>query len=452
MQAYPDPPAAVEGTLAELRARLERRQARIAVLGLGNVGLPLALAFHRAGSVVLGFDTDLEKLARLERGESPLAHLDADALRGLARSGRFVALREPERLAEADALVLCVPTPLDVERRPDLTQVVDATRRVAATLRPGQLVVLESTTWPGTTREVVAPLLAARGLERGRDYALAYSPERVDPGRPEHELARVPKLVGALDERSLAVASALYAAAGIPVQPVPSAEVAEAAKLLENTFRAVNIALVNELKLCFEALGIDVWEVIEAAATKPFGFMKFTPGPGLGGHCIPVAPHYLAWAARRAGTCARLVELSAEIDRSMPEQVVERVAAVLAARGRALEGARILLLGLAYKAGVDATHESPALRLLELLTERGAQVSYSDPWVPKAPASHAALLENPFSLALDEAEVARFDLLLFATDHAEHDHALLARAARAVVDTRNALGALMRGDPRYHRA
>lgn len=443
---------AARDALERFVERVEEREAVVAVLGLGCVGLPLALAFHRSGLRVLGYDVDAEKLATLARGENPLRYVNHGAVEAMLASGRFEAVGDPERLAEADALVICVPTPLDAAREPDLSCVEEAARAVAKALRAGQLVVLESTTWPGTTREVVKPILEASGLRAGRDVWLAYSPEREDPGRPEHSAARVPKLVGALDDPSLRAARALYEAAGIDVRPVASAEVAEAAKLLENTFRAVNIALVNELKVALDALGIDVWDVIEAAATKPFGFMRFEPGPGMGGHCIPIDPFYLAWIARRAGASTRFVELAGEINRRMPEYVVERALAALAQHGVEARGARVLVLGLAYKPEVDTTYESPALRLIELLHARGARLSFSDPWVARAPESHRALLANERSLALDDEAIAAFDLVLVATDHKDFDRDAIARSARIVVDTRDALGSRMRGDPRYHRA
>jgi UDP-N-acetyl-D-glucosamine dehydrogenase len=440
----------------ELAARfddlVETRRARVAVVGVGCVGLPLALALWRAGFQVEACDVDAARLARLARGESPLAWIDASLVAEMAASERFCALSGAGELGAADAVLLCLPTPLDAGGEPDLSRLYAVGRELARVLRPGQLVVLESTTWPGTTREVLLPLLLSSGLRPGLDFWLAYSPEREDPGARGRDLASIPKLVAGLDPASAERARRLYAAAIREVHPVSRPEVAEAAKLLENTFRAVNIALVNELKLVLERLGIDVWEVIEAAATKPFGFMKFTPGPGMGGHCIPVDPLYLAWAARRAGTATRFVELAAEINRRMPEQVVERTLDLLTRARGEVRGARVLLLGIAYKPEVDATHESPALRLLELLASAGVRCRYSDPWVPEAPEGARAWLEDPRSLALDARVLADFDAVLVATDHAAFDWAAIARDARLVVDTRNALGAHLSGDPRYHRA
>jgi len=436
----------------ELERRFEERSATVAVVGLGCVGLPLSLALHRAGFRVLGLDSDRDKVARMARGENPLRYVDGGAVEAMLAHERFELLRDAERLVEADAILLCVPTPLDGAGQPDLSQVEAAARAVARHLRRGQLVVLESTTWPGTTREVVAPILAASGLALGREVWLAYSPEREDPGRPGRTAARVPKLVGGLDEESARLALALYSAAVDEVHAVSSAEVAEAAKLFENTFRAVNIALVNELKLVLERLGIDVWEVIEAAATKPFGFMKFTPGPGMGGHCIPVDPFYLAWVARRAGAATRFVELAGELNRAMPAHVVERTVAALASAARPVEGARVLVLGLAYKPDVDATHESPAIRILELLAARGALLCYSDPWIPAAPAECGDLLEERTSIELTPESLSSFDVVLVVTDHSAFDWDLVAAHARLVIDTRNALGARMKGRAGYFRA
>lgn len=439
-------------SLDELEAHLVARDVTVAVLGLGVVGLPLALALHGAGFAVQGYDTDVDKVARLARGENPLRHLDGDAVRALLASPRFAVSADPADLARARCFLLCVPTPLDAAREPDLACVEAAARAVAAHLSKGSLVVLESTTWPGTTRQVLAPILAAAGHEPGRDVALAYSPEREDPGHPERTSSRIPKLVAGLDTTATRLASALYASFVPAVHAVASPEVAEAAKLLENTYRAVNIALVNELKLACEALGIDVWQVVEAAATKPFGFQRFDPGPGMGGHCIPIDPYYLAWAARRAGAEARFVELAGELNRAMPGHVVERCAAALAERGGALAGARVLVLGIAYKPGVESTFESPALALIEDLARRGARVAYSDPWVPHAPERIAALLREPDSVELAPGRVADFDLVLVATDHVEFDWERVAREARLVVDTRHALASRMGDDPRRIQA
>lgn len=437
---------------ALLHDRLAARDASVAVLGLGTVGLPLARAFWDAGLRVVGFDVDEERVAALARGENPLSYLNHGVLERMLASERFEATGDGSRLAQADALILCVPTPLDSAQQPDLSHVEAAADTVASVLRPGQLVVLESTTWPGTTREVVLPRLEATGLVLGRDFFLAYAPEREDPGREGVSTRDIPRLVGGLEPHSTRLALELYSLAIEDVREVSSAEVAEAAKLFENTFRAVNIALVNELKLVLDRLGVDVWEVVEAAATKPFGFMRFTPGPGMGGHCIPVDPFYLAWAARRAGVDTRFVELAGEINRRMPEYVVERALAALAERGRAPSGARVLVLGLAYKANVDSLHESPAIRMLELFSERGVTCGFSDPWVGSAPASCASWLEGRESVELEPQTLKSYDAVVLATDHSAFDYELIARHARLVVDTRNAFAHLLQGDARYVRA
>jgi UDP-N-acetyl-D-glucosamine dehydrogenase len=436
-----------------LRSKIETREAQIAVLGLGCVGLPLARAFHDAGYSILGYDVDSERVAQLARGENPLRYLNHGVLERMLGHYRFEVTGDPERLGAADVLVLCVPTPLDENREPDLSHVEAAADTVARTLRPGQMVVLESTTWPGTTREIVLPRLeAGSGLKHGVDFFLAYAPEREDPGREDLSTRSIPRLVGGLDQVSCDLALLLYKSAVDEVLPVSSVEVAEAAKLFENTFRAVNIALVNELKLVLDRLDVDVWEVVEAAATKPFGFMKFTPGPGMGGHCIPVDPFYLSWAARRAGIDAGFIERAGEINRRMPEFVVERTLSAIESQAGKNSSPQILMLGLAYKANVDSLHESPAIRMIQLLHERGARASYSDPWVARAPESCGAWLDEPASIELTAASLAKYDAVVLCTDHSGFDYALIAKNARLVVDTRNALAELMKGDSRYVRA
>jgi UDP-N-acetyl-D-glucosamine dehydrogenase len=436
---------------AVLDQRIDSREARLAIVGLGSVGLPLAKAFVDAGFDVLGYDIDAERIARLAHGENTLHHLPSGFAAGLTATGRFHATTDPERLAEVDVAIVCVPTPLDPERKPDLSCVIDAGTKLAAHMKPHTLVVLESTTWPGTTRRVLGDLFRARGRTPGADVFLAFSPEREDPGR-NLPTAAVPKLVGGTCERSRDLATRLYAAAIEVVVPVSSAEVAEAAKLLENVFRAVNIALVNELKVAFEALGIDVWEVIDAAASKPFGFMRFTPGPGLGGHCLPIDPFYLSWIAREHGAATRLVELAGEISREMPAWVVERATQALAARGTELAGSRILILGLAYKPEVDIVTESPSIRLIELFEEAGAECEYSDPYVPLAPKLAGHDIGRRASIRLTASVIASFDLVLVATDHKAFDWDLVARSARLVVDTRNALASRLAGRAHYFKA
>ena len=422
--------------LERLIARFATRRATVAVIGLGHVGLPLALVVAEAGFQTLGLDTDPVKLARLAAGDSPLREVPTERLRAMRRSGRFALIEAWPELAEADAILICVPTPLGPAGEPDLSHVVAAAQGIAAQLRPGQLVVLESTTWPGTTRGVVLPILEASGLRCGRDVFLAYSPEREDPGNPAFRTATIPKLLGGADAASLRLAEALYGAVMQQVVPVASLEAAEAAKLVENVFRAVNIGLVNELKLVLGGMGIDVWEVIRAAATKPFGYMPFWPGPGVGGHCIPVDPVYLAWQSRRCGVPARLVELAGEINAAMPRQVVGVLARALGERG--LRGSRVLLLGLGYKRNHDDLRESASLRLLELLEAAGATVDYFDPLVPRiGPLAEHPRLSGRAGIAWSSVALRGYDAALIATDHDDVDYAMLAALVPLVVDTRD---------------
>jgi UDP-N-acetyl-D-glucosamine dehydrogenase len=423
-----------------LAARFATRQARIAVMGLGYVGLPLALTLAAAGFATTGLDSDTAKLVRLAAGESTLRQIPSDRVRSALREGRLTVTGAWPCLAEADAVLICVPTPLGRHREPDLAAVEAAARRIADHLRPGQLVVLESTSWPGTTREVVQPILESTGLACGKDFFLAYSPEREDPGNAEHRTATIPRVVGATDPESQRLALALYAAVTEQVVPVRSAETAEAVKLTENIFRAVNIALVNELKQVFGAMGIDVWEVIEAARTKPFGYMPFLPGPGLGGHCIPVDPFYLAWKARAHGVPTRFVELAGEINTAMPLLVMEALARALdTTQGRGFRGSRILVLGVGYKPNLEDVRESPALRLMELIEQRGGVAAYHDPLVPALPATlpdHPTLASRR-SLPLGDAVLRDCHAVLIATDHDGVDYPRVAALAPLVVDTRN---------------
>ena len=417
---------------ALLRKLLDRR-ARIGVIGLGYVGLPLARAFHEAGFAVTGFDTDAQKPARLAAGRSHIMDVSDSEVARMAGSGRFEATGDFARLDEADAVAICVPTPLGPDREPDLRFVEASARAVAATLRPGQLVVLESTTWPGTTDEVVKPILEAGGLRSGRDFFLAYAPERESPGSGER---RIPRVVGADGPEALALARALYEAVSPAVHAVSSPATAEAAKLTENVFRAVNIALVNELKGIYAAMDVDVWEVVEAASTKPFGYMPFWPGPGWGGHCIPIDPFYLAWKARGVGLPSRFIELAGEINAEMPERVIARLAGELAPA--ALAGSRILLAGVAYKKNIDDIRESPALRLWELLEAGGADVAYFDPHVRTIPPTRAhPELAGTSRIEWSPKALAGFDAALAVTDHDAVDWESLAAAVPLVVDTRN---------------
>ena len=424
-----------------LHNRITTGRALVGIIGLGYVGLPLARAMHEAGYRVLGFDIDPVKIEALAAGTNYLKHLGEAMTRELAASDRFEATTDFARLAEPDAILVCLPTPLGERDNPDLSFVVRAGEQIGRTLRPGQLIVLESTTYPGTTRGEFAEAIRAHApaaLELGRDYFLAYSPEREDPGRTSHSTRTTPKLVGGLDAASTALAAALYRRAVEEVVEVASAEVAEAAKLLENIFRAVNIALVNEMKQTLDAMGIDIWEVIEAARTKPFGFMPFYPGPGLGGHCIPIDPFYMAWRAAQVGAPARFIELAGQINRAMPGRVVECTCEALAARGTPLAEARVLVLGLAYKPDIDDVRESPALEIITLLQQAGATVAYADPHVPNThPMRNYDL--GLTSLDLTAETLAAFDAAILVTDHKAFDYQLLAKHAPLVVDTRNAL-------------
>jgi UDP-N-acetyl-D-glucosamine dehydrogenase len=435
--ASADAALVVEGQAESLRRALADRTARVGVIGLGYVGLPLAELFVTKGFPVLGLDLDPVKVERLQAGKSYIGHIASERVQALRDSGRFQATTDFSRLEEAAAIVICVPTPLGAHQEPDLGAVTSTGRTIGRHLRPGQLVVLESTTYPGTTRDVLRPELESGGLVAGRDFFLAYSPEREDPGNPRHSAATIPKVVGGWDRQSGELAQALYGAVVPEVVPVTSCEVAEACKILENTYRAVNIALVNELKLVFERMKIDVWEVIDAAKTKPFGFQAFYPGPGLGGHCIPIDPYYLTWIARSYGIHTRFIELAGEINTAMPHHVVDRVMAALNERGRALRGSQILVLGAAYKPNVDDCRESPAFELMELLQERGAEVAYNDPHVPVLPPlrGHVIRLE---SIPLSAQTLAAQDCVLIATDHAVYDWEMIARHARLLVDTRGA--------------
>ncbi len=433
-----------------IASKIGTDRACVGVIGLGYVGLPLALAFAARGIRVLGFDTDPVKVDRLGRGESYIGHIPGEAIR--AAAGCFEATHDFRRLDEPDAILICVPTPLSTARDPDLTYVAASARAIAERLRPGQLVVLESTTYPGTTRKVVLPLLEAAGLAAGSDFFLAYSPEREDPGNPRHSTPTIPKVVGGLDPRSLELAAALYGQVIVRVVTVSSPEVAEACKILENTYRAVNIALVNELKVLYDRMGIDVWEVIEAARTKPFGFQAFYPGPGLGGHCIPIDPFYLAWVAREYGLSTRFIELAGEINTAMPAYVVDRLADALNDRGKPIKGSRILLLGMAYKKDVDDPRESPGFELMDLLLKKGAVVEYNDPHIPVLPPMRRYPHLHMASRELTEEYLGSVDCSLIVTDHSAYDWDWIVRHSALVVDTRNATRAVSAMRDRIVRA
>tara|TARA_Y100000589_G_scaffold14395_1_gene11664 strand:+ start:53579 stop:54937 length:1359 start_codon:yes stop_codon:yes gene_type:complete len=421
-----------------LRQRLADRTATIGIVGMGYVGMPLAHAVLEAGFTVLGFDVDDRKILNLESGTVYLPHLGEQMHTDLAESDRFAATSDPARLESADVIVLCVPTPLGNHREPDLDFVLESTRMAAKVLRPGQLVVLESTTYPGTTRDEMQPILEETGLVCGRDFFLAYSPEREDPGRKGVTTKAIPKLIGGVDDVSTDLAMLLYGAAVEDAHRVSSAEIAESAKILENVYRAVNIAMVNELKIILDKMDIDVWEVIEAAATKPFGFQAFYPGPGLGGHCIPIDPFYLAWKARELGHTTRFIELAGEINSQMPEYVVAKVAEALNTRCRPIRDSKILILGIAYKPDVEDMRESPAATIIELLMDQGADVSYHDPHCPNFPEMRQHDIDLN-SVSLDESTLSSCDCVLIVTDHSNMDYGLVGRCADLIVDTRNAM-------------
>lgn len=426
---------------SSLLSRIERQEACVGIIGLGYVGLPLAHAFTTAGFPVLGFDIDPTKVARLEAGESYIGHIPAAGIQVMRDQG-FRATDNFGRLHEPDAILICVPTPLTPARDPDLRYIVTSTEAIAARLRPGQLVVLESTTYPGTTREVVLPILARSGLEPGRDFFVAFSPEREDPGNPRHSAPAIPKVVGGLDAATTTLATKLYGQVVVQVVPVASPEVAEAAKILENTYRAVNIALVNELKTIYDRMGIDIWEVIAAARTKPFGFQPFYPGPGMGGHCIPVDPFYLSWVARRYGLTARFIELAGEINTTMPAWVVDKIADALNDRGKPVRGSRILLLGMAYKKDVDDPRESPGFALMDLLLRKGAEVTYNDPHIPVLPATRRYPHLRFESQPLTPENLGAQDCLVVVTDHSAYDWNAIVPHASLLIDTRNATHAV----------
>jgi len=447
------------GPALSLITKFEQKKAQVAVIGLGYVGLPLSLLFARSGLRTTGFDIDPAKVEKLGRGETYIGHIPATAISQEIKRGLFEATSDYARLRETDAIIICVPTPLDEHREPDLSYIRNTAEAISAHLRPGQLVVLESTTYPGTTDEVVGPILEKSGLRCppspyatdgrtvvpsetvGGDFFLAFSPEREDPGNKQFQTHQVPKVIGGVNAASAMAARALYDLVFERTLLVSSARVAEMTKLLENIYRCVNIALVNELKLLCLRMGIDIWEAIEAAKTKPFGFTPFYPGPGLGGHCIPIDPFYLSWKAREYEFPARFIELAGEINSAMPEHVVANLADALNRRKQCLQEARVLVLGVAYKKDIDDLRESPSLRIMELLRLRGARVDYHDPYLPRLPKTR----RYDFRLAsveLTPEALAQCDAVVIATDHSTYDYAFIVRHARLVLDTRNATRAV----------
>ncbi len=439
-----------------MTTRLEQaiagKSAIVGVVGLGYVGLPLIRAFVAAGFRTMGFDVDKGKVDKLLAGQSYIGHISSEWITECIETKKFQPTADLKRLAEADCLLICVPTPLSDSRDPDLAYVEATARQIAAVLRPGQLVVLESTTYPGTTRDVVLPILAERGLKLGTDFYLAYSPEREDPGNPNYTASGIPKVVGGMEPTSARLAEALYSHAVVNVVPVTSCEVAEACKILENTYRSVNIAMVNELKMLFDRIGIDVWEVIDAAKTKPFGFQAFYPGPGLGGHCIPIDPFYLSWVARKHGMPTRFIELAGEINTSMPRYVITRVAEALNEAGKPLNGSKVCILGMAYKKDVDDPRESPSFELMELLREGHAELTYNDPHVPQLPKMRHHSLPAMQSTPLDARFLASQDCVIIATDHSAYDYDFIVKHARLIIDTRNATSKVREGREKIRKA
>ena len=423
----------MSGIASALEKTIRTGEARVGTIGLGYVGLPLSVEFAGAGLAVTGFDLTEAKVAAVNRGESYIKDVPSERLAVEVTAGRLKATTNFDELSACDAIIICVPTPLGKTKDPDLSMVVDAARSIASRLRPGQLIVLESTTYPGTTEELILPLMEERGLKVGESFFLAFSPERVDPGNPRFQTRNTPKIIGGVTSRCTAVAKALYERAIDTVIPVSSTRAAEMVKLLENTFRSVNIGLVNEVALMCARLKVDVWEVIDAAASKPFGFMPFYPGPGLGGHCIPIDPIYLSWKLKELNYRARFIELAGEVNSSMPEYVIERVASALNERERSVKGSRILILGVTYKRDIEDVRESPALDILRLLHSRGASVSYSDPHVPELSLDDITLRSQDLLTSVKAA-----DLVVIVTDHSAFPYGEIVAAAKGIVDTRNA--------------
>jgi len=423
----------------------------VGIVGLGYVGLPLAREFCEGGATVLGFDVNPRTVSMINRGRSPIKHIMNATMAEMIKSGRFRATEDMRQLSKPDAILICVPTPLTKNREPDLQYVESTCATIAKYLRKGQLVVLESTTYPGTTREVMLPMLEKSGLKVEKDFFLAYSPEREDPGNKSFQTSTIPKIVGGYGKESLRRALDVYRYAIETLVPVETCEIAEAAKILENTYRCINIALVNELKMLFDRMGIDVWEVVRAASTKPFGFSAFYPGPGLGGHCIPIDPFYLTWKARQYGLPTRFIELAGEINTSMPEYVVQRTADALNDRRKSLKGSRVLVLGLAYKPDIDDVRESPSLELIELLKAKGAKVDYNDPYFPQTHKQREYDLKMK-SKPLTPRMLRSYDAVLIATNHSDYDYKEIVKNAQLVIDTRNATAGVRGGRSKIVKA
>ena len=436
----------------ELEQRIRDKTACVGIIGLGYVGLPLISAFVESGFRCMGFDVDESKVDALRAGQSYIKHISSDAVQRWLDEQQLDPTTDMTRLQEADVLLICVPTPLSESRDPDLRFVQSTAEAIAAVLRPGQLVVLESTTYPTTTRDVLVPILEQSQLVVEQDFFVAYSPEREDPGNPDYTAAGIPKVVGGCGETSTRLAQALYEQAIVQVVPVSSPEIAEACKILENTYRAVNIALVNELKTLFDRMDIDIWEVVDAAKTKPFGYQPFYPGPGLGGHCIPIDPFYLTWLARKQGLATRFIELAGEVNSQMPSYVITRLGDFLNDLGKPIRGSRICLLGVAYKKDVDDPRESPSFELMEQLLARGADLTYNDPHIPTLPEMRHHDLPEMQSHELTPEFLASQDCVLIATDHTDYDYQFIVEHAGLVVDTRNATQDVVRGRDKIRKA
>ena len=431
---------------------IQDRACCVGVIGLGYVGLPLIDAYIAGGFSAIGFDVDQSKVDRLLGGESYIAHIEHSTIQGWLDKKRFDATCDMSRLKEADVILICVPTPLSDSRDPDLKYVEMTTNAIAESLRPGQMIILESTTYPGTTKDLLLPILENSGLTAGQDFFLAYSPEREDPGNENFTAGTIPKVVGGLEPNSLKLATEFYEQAITQVVPVDSCETAEACKILENTYRSVNIAMVNELKVLFQKIGIDIWEVIDAAKTKPFGFQAFYPGPGLGGHCIPIDPFYLSWVARKHEMPTKFIELAGEINTSMPLYVVHRLAEALNQAGKPINGSKIGIFGVAYKKDIDDPRESPSFKLMELLDERGAVLSYCDPHIPTLPKMRHFNVPDLSHSEPTTEYIAGLDCVLIATDHSAFAWDDIVKDAKLVVDTRNATKSVVDGREKIHMA
>jgi UDP-N-acetyl-D-glucosamine dehydrogenase len=445
----PEPSSPISEKLSNA---IEAKTAIVGVVGLGYVGLPLLDAFISSGFKAIGYDVDQNKADKLNAGESYIAHIESGTIKAWLERECFEATCDMSRLGEADVILICVPTPLSDSRDPNLKYVESTAHAIAKTLRPGQLIVLESTTYPGTTKDVLVPILSQAGLKAGEDFFLAYSPEREDPGNPNFTAGTIPKVVGGMGPTSTELAKAFYEKAITQVVPVSSCEIAEACKILENTYRSVNIAMVNELKILFQELGIDVWEVIDAAKTKPFGFQAFYPGPGLGGHCIPIDPFYLSWVARKHEIQTKFIELAGEVNTSMPLYVINRLAEALNKQGKPIQNSKIGILGIAYKKDIDDPRESPSFKLMELLQKRGADLSYCDPHVPTLPSMRHYDVPNLSSQEMTPEYFQDLDCVLISTDHTVFDWDLIVKNSKLVIDTRNATKDVTEGREKIWKA